>query len=134
MADDVRRPEFQFGYAACSNCGYSIFFDAAVTELWFEHLEGFEHSEEAGSSNPHLLPPEQKPTRITRKDAEEAVVHGATIDFEGREARVLYLNEKASIGMPFSALLGLDLGDGRIELSGYFSDGEFIETGRKNLD
>src|SRR5215212_11026031 len=67
MADDVRRPEFQFGYAACSNCGYSIFFDAAVTELWFEHLEGFEHLEEAGSSNPRLLPPEQKPTRITRK-------------------------------------------------------------------
>lgn len=38
MADDVARPEFQFGYAACTNCGYSIFFDAKTTGLWFEHL------------------------------------------------------------------------------------------------
>lgn len=38
MADDVLQPECQFGYAACSNCGYSIFFDAKVTGLWFEHL------------------------------------------------------------------------------------------------
>ncbi len=37
MADDATRPEFQFGYAACSNCGYSIFFDAAVTGFWFHH-------------------------------------------------------------------------------------------------
>lgn len=31
MADDAARPEYQFGYAACGNCGYSIFFDAGVT-------------------------------------------------------------------------------------------------------
>jgi hypothetical protein len=40
MADEVARPEFQFGYAASGNCGYSIFFDASVTGLWFEHLGG----------------------------------------------------------------------------------------------
>jgi hypothetical protein len=40
MADEVARPEFQFGCAACGNCGYSIFFDASVTGLWFEHLGG----------------------------------------------------------------------------------------------
>lgn len=31
--DDVQRPRCQFGYAACSNCGYCIFFDAEVTGL-----------------------------------------------------------------------------------------------------
>jgi hypothetical protein len=40
MADEVARPEFQFGYAACGNCGYSISFDASVTGLWFEHSGG----------------------------------------------------------------------------------------------
>jgi hypothetical protein len=81
-----------------------------------------------------LLPPGQKLTGITRKDAVEAVVHDATMDFEGRPVRVLYFKEKATIGTPFSALLGLDLGDARIELSGYFSGGEFIEESRKPLD
>ena len=27
----------EFGYAACSNCGYSIFFDATVTGLRFDN-------------------------------------------------------------------------------------------------
>jgi hypothetical protein len=27
----------EFGYAACSNCGYSIFFDANVTGLKFDN-------------------------------------------------------------------------------------------------
>jgi len=39
-----------------------------------------------------------------------------------------------SIDEPSSALLVLDLGDERIELSGYFSDGVFVEESRKNLD
>ena len=131
MADDVNRPEFQFGYLACRNCGYSIFFDARVTELWFVHpgedptplrAEKVEEAEEA------------RPTGITREDAEEAVMHQGTVDFEGRQARVVRLNVQTGIGMPHSALLGLDLGDRRIELSGYFSNGEFIETSRKYLD
>jgi len=39
MADDIRAPAYQFGYAACTNCGYTIFFDAKVTGLWFENPE-----------------------------------------------------------------------------------------------
>jgi predicted nucleic-acid-binding Zn-ribbon protein len=35
MVDDVEEPTAQFGYARCGNCGYSMFFDAAITELWF---------------------------------------------------------------------------------------------------
>ncbi len=36
MVDDVVSTEVQFGYAACSNCGYSIFFDVGVTGLRFQ--------------------------------------------------------------------------------------------------
>ena len=39
MADDILAPEYQFGYAACTNCGYTIFFDAKVTGIWFENPE-----------------------------------------------------------------------------------------------
>jgi predicted nucleic-acid-binding Zn-ribbon protein len=33
MAGEIAHPEFQFGYAACGNCGYSLFFDSSVTGL-----------------------------------------------------------------------------------------------------
>ena len=127
MADDVARLEFQFGYAACGNCGYSIFFDAAVTRLWFHHIEEGRAPLVAAEAE------EGKPTGITREDVKEALMRRATIHFEGRQARVVRLNEKAAIGRPHSALLVLELGDERIELSGYFSSGEFIETSRKPL-
>ena len=61
-------------------------------------------------------------------------MHQGTVDFEGRQARVFRYNDRMGMGMPHSASIGLDLGDARIELSGYFRDGEFIETSRKPLD
>lgn len=33
----------KFGYAACSNCGYSIFFDANVTGLGFDNSPEVPH-------------------------------------------------------------------------------------------
>jgi hypothetical protein len=82
-----------------------------------------------------LMTEEQRPTGITREAAEDAFRHRGTVDFEGRQARVVRLNSKRGIGEPHSVLLVLDLGDERLELSGYFSGGgELIETSRKYVD
>jgi predicted nucleic-acid-binding Zn-ribbon protein len=122
MADNVARPEFQFGYAACGNCGYSIFFDASVTGLWFEHLGGEQTS---------LVTEGDKPTGITYEDAIEAAEHRGSIDFEGRKARVVGFNTKSSIDERNSARIMLDLGDEYLVLVGYFWGGELMEESRE---
>jgi hypothetical protein len=84
---------------------------------------------------PHSYDRRGKPTGITREAAEDAARSGGIVDFEVRQARVVRLNVKSSIGAPHSVVLVLDLGDERLELSGYFSgSGEFIETSRKPID
>jgi len=122
MADNVARPEFQFGYAACGNCGYSIFFDASVTRLWFEHLEG---------EQTPLVTGEDRPIPIAYEDAIEAAEHSGSVDFEGRKVRVVGFNTKSSIDERNSARLTLDLGDEYLVLVGYFWGGEFMEEGRE---
>jgi hypothetical protein len=77
---------------------------------------------------------EGRPTGITYVDAKDAVQHGASVDFEGRKVQVANFGDKEQLGELHTARLVLDLGDERLELEGYFSGEEFMETDRRRLD
>jgi len=77
---------------------------------------------------------EGRPTGITYVDAIEAARHGGGVDFEGRKVQVAHFSHKQQLGELHTARLVLDLGDERLELEGYFSGDEFMETGRRHLD
>ncbi len=77
MADDILQAEYQFGYAACNNCGYSIFFDAKITDLWFEdsslgdvgpYMSELQAVVQACAEN--IL----SPTQILKSDAKKAII------------------------------------------------------------
>ena len=77
---------------------------------------------------------EDRPTRIRYEDASHAAKHGGSVDFEGREVQVAHFSDKQQLGELHTARLVLDLGDERLELEGYFSGDEFMETSRRRLD
>ena len=77
---------------------------------------------------------EGKPTGITYADAKDAAQHGGSVDFEGRKARLANFGDKEQPGELHTARLVLDLGDERLELEGYLSGDEFMETGRRRLN
>ena len=77
---------------------------------------------------------EGRPTGITYVDAKEAIQYGGSVDFEGRKVQVVHFSDKQQLGELHTAHLVLDLGDERLELEGYFSGDEFMETGRRHLD
>jgi hypothetical protein len=77
---------------------------------------------------------EGRPTGITYVDAKDAAQHRASVDFEGRKAQVAHFSDKEQLGELHTAHLVLDLGDERLELEGYISGDEFMETGRRRLD
>ena len=77
---------------------------------------------------------EGTPTGITYVDAKDAAQHGGSVDFEGRKVQVAHFSDKQQLGELHTARLVLDLGDERLELDGYFSGDEFMETGRRRLD
>jgi hypothetical protein len=77
---------------------------------------------------------EGRPTGITYVDAKDAVRHGGSVDFEGRKVQVAHFSDKQQLGELHTARLVLDLGDERLELEGYISGDEFMETGRRHLD
>ena len=72
------------------------------------------------------------PTGINHEDVVQAVQLGGSVDFEGRQARVVGLSDHQKIGTQNVARLELDLGDEYLVLSGFFRGGEFIETGRES--
>ena len=72
---------------------------------------------------------QEKPTGITFKDATHS---DRTVDFEGRQVRIVSFAKESEMVEGSSARLELDLGDEYLVLLGYFSrEGEFIETGRE---
>jgi hypothetical protein len=77
---------------------------------------------------------EGRPTGITYVDAKDAAQHGRSVDFEGRKVQVANFGDKEQPGELHTARLVLDLGDERLELEGYISGDEFMETGRRRLD
>ena len=81
-----------------------------------------------------LMAEEGRPTGITYVDAKDAAQHGGSVDFEGRKVQVANFGDKEQLGELHTARLVLDLGDERLELEGYFSGDEFMETGRRRLD
>ena len=74
---------------------------------------------------------EARPTGITHDDAIEAARHGGSVDFEGREVRVVGLNIKSAINERNSARITLDLEDEYLVLVGHFWGNEFMEEGRE---
>jgi hypothetical protein len=81
-----------------------------------------------------LMAEEGRPTGITYVDAKDAAQHGGSVDFEGRKVQVANFDDKEQMGESHTARLVLDLGDERLELEGYISGDEFMETGRRRLD
>ena len=77
---------------------------------------------------------EGRPTGIRYEAALNAARRGGSVEFEGRRAEVVRVSVKSSIDTTHSARLELVLGDEHLELEGYFSDEEFVETGRKRLN
>ncbi len=71
---------------------------------------------------------EGRPTGIKYEDAMGAAQRGGSVDFEGRNARVVSLHGMDEMGELHSARLELDLG---MVLFGHFSGSEFMETGRE---
>src|SRR5215208_5916230 len=81
-----------------------------------------------------LMAEEGRPTGITYVDAKDAAQHSGSVDFEGRKVQVANFDDKEQLGESHTARLVLDLGDERLELEGYISGDEFMETGRRRLD
>jgi hypothetical protein len=77
---------------------------------------------------------EGRPTGIRYRDAEDAARRGGSVEFEGRRAQVVRVTVESRLATTHSARLELVLGDGHLELEGYFSDDEFVERGRKRLN
>jgi hypothetical protein len=74
---------------------------------------------------------EGRPTGIKYEDAMGAAQRGGSVDFEGRNARVVSLHGMDEMGEMHSARLELDLGDEYLVLFGHFSGNAFMEVGRE---
>jgi len=75
---------------------------------------------------------EGRPTGIQYEDALEAAASSGTVEFEGRQVRVVGLQERSGLFKLPSQRLTLDLGEGYLVLICYLSDDEeFMETSRE---
>jgi plasmid stability protein len=72
------------------------------------------------------------PTGINHEAVVRAIQHGGSVEFEGRQARVVGLSDHQKISEQNVARLELDLGNEYLVLFGFFRGGEFIETGRES--
>ena len=77
---------------------------------------------------------EGRPTGIRYEDALKAAASGGTVEFEGRQVRVVGLQERSGLFELPSQRLTLDLGEEYLALICYLSDDdEFMETSRERL-
>jgi hypothetical protein len=77
---------------------------------------------------------EGRPTGIQYEDALEAAASGGTVEFEGRQVRVVVLQERSGLFEAPSQRITLDLGEEYLALICYLSDDdEFMETSRELL-
>jgi hypothetical protein len=77
---------------------------------------------------------EGRPTGILYEDALEAAASGGNVQFEGRQVRVVGLQERSGLFELPSQRLTLDLGEEYLALICYLSDDdEFMETSRERL-
>jgi hypothetical protein len=75
---------------------------------------------------------EGRPTGIQYEDALEAAASSGTVEFEGRQVRVVGLQERSGLFELPSQRLTLDLGEEYLVLICYLSgDDEFMETSRE---
>ena len=75
---------------------------------------------------------EGRPTGIQYEDALEAAASSGTVEFEGRQVRVVGLQERSGLFELPSQRLTLDIGEGCLVLICYLSDDEeFMETSRE---
>jgi hypothetical protein len=73
-----------------------------------------------------------RPTGIQYEDALEAAASSGTVEFEGRQVRVVGLQERSGLFELPSQRLTFDLGGGYLVLICYLSDDEeFMETSRE---
>jgi hypothetical protein len=75
---------------------------------------------------------EGRPTGIHYEDALQAAASGGTVEFEGRQVRVVGLQERSGLFELPSQRITLDLGEEYLALICYLSDDdEFMETSRE---
>jgi hypothetical protein len=76
---------------------------------------------------------EGRPTGIHNEDALEAAASGRTVEFEGRQVRVVGLQERSGLFELPSQRITLDLGEEYLALICYLNDeDEFMETSREH--
>jgi hypothetical protein len=81
-----------------------------------------------------LMTEEGRPTGLQYEDVVKAATSSGTVEFEGRQVRVVGLQERSGLFELPSQRITLDLGEEYLALICYLSDDdEFMETSRERL-